>query len=113
MVRRRINMEKQLFKEGETIYTTHDGEVIPFYVTATAIRTTQKGVKIRDYYCNCKKHNMPLPSHKGNNRRDRIRQNHNLFKTPEHIHKTPRVGDGQGGLVCCDPWGHKESVGHN
>ena len=22
---------------------------------------------------------------------------------------TPRVGDGQGGLVCCSPWGHKES----
>ena len=22
---------------------------------------------------------------------------------------TPEVGDGQGGLVCCDLWGHKES----
>ena len=22
---------------------------------------------------------------------------------------TPGVGDGQGGLVCCSPWGHKES----
>ena len=22
---------------------------------------------------------------------------------------TPGVGDGQGGLVCCDLWGHKES----
>ena len=22
---------------------------------------------------------------------------------------TPRVGYGQGGLVCCGPWGHKES----
>ena len=21
---------------------------------------------------------------------------------------TPGVGDGQGGLVCCDPWGHEE-----
>ena len=21
---------------------------------------------------------------------------------------TPGVGDGQGGLVCCSPWGHKE-----
>ena len=21
---------------------------------------------------------------------------------------TPRVGDGQGGLACCSPWGHKE-----
>ena len=23
--------------------------------------------------------------------------------------KTPGVGDGQGGLVCCDSWGRKES----
>ena len=29
-----------------------------------------------------------------------------------NVHKfawTPGVGDGQGGLVCCDSWGHKES----
>ena len=23
--------------------------------------------------------------------------------------KAPGTGDGQGGLVCCSPWGHKES----
>ena len=23
---------------------------------------------------------------------------------------TPGVGDGQGGLACCDSWGHKEST---
>ena len=23
--------------------------------------------------------------------------------------QAPRVGDGQGSLVCCSPWGHKES----
>ena len=23
--------------------------------------------------------------------------------------KTQGVGDGQGGLACCSPWGHKES----
>ena len=23
--------------------------------------------------------------------------------------QTPGVGDGQGGLVCCGSWGHKES----
>ena len=23
--------------------------------------------------------------------------------------QTPGVGDGQGGLMCCSPWGHKES----
>ena len=24
------------------------------------------------------------------------------------LSKLPKVGDGQGGLVCCSPWGHKE-----
>ena len=24
------------------------------------------------------------------------------------LSKLPEVGDGQGGLVCCSPWGHKE-----
>ena len=24
------------------------------------------------------------------------------------VEQTPRIGDGQGGLVCCSPWGHKE-----
>ena len=24
--------------------------------------------------------------------------------------QTPGVGDGQGGLACCDSWGRKESV---
>ena len=25
------------------------------------------------------------------------------------VAKSRRVGDGQGGLACCDPWGRKES----
>ena len=25
------------------------------------------------------------------------------------IEQAPGVGEGQGGLVCCSPWGHKES----
>ena len=25
------------------------------------------------------------------------------------LRKTPGVGDGQGGLACCSPWGHRES----
>ena len=25
------------------------------------------------------------------------------------IEQSPRVGDGQGGLACCDSWGHKGS----
>ena len=24
--------------------------------------------------------------------------------------QAPGVGDGQGGLACCSPWGHKEST---
>ena len=28
----------------------------------------------------------------------------------EHeLEQTPGNGEGQGGLVCCSPWGHKES----
>ena len=27
----------------------------------------------------------------------------------EHGLKAPGVGDGQGSLACCSPWGHKES----
>ena len=29
--------------------------------------------------------------------------------TAHESESTPRVGDGQGGLVCCSPWGCKES----
>ena len=25
-----------------------------------------------------------------------------------HVKGAPGAGDGQGGLVCCGPWGHKE-----
>ena len=27
-----------------------------------------------------------------------------------HVGETPGVGDGQGGLACCDSWGRKESA---
>ena len=27
--------------------------------------------------------------------------------------QAPRAGDGQGGLACCIPWGHKESATHS
>ena len=27
----------------------------------------------------------------------------------QEFEQAPGVGDGQGGLVCCSPWGHKES----
>ena len=33
---------------------------------------------------------------------------HHWLDGPE-FEWTPRVGDGQGGLACCDSWGHKES----
>ena len=32
-----------------------------------------------------------------------------LFATLHEFGWTPGVGDGQGGLACCDSWGHKES----
>ena len=27
----------------------------------------------------------------------------------QEFEQAPGVGDGQGGLACCSPWGHKES----
>ena len=27
----------------------------------------------------------------------------------DEFEQTPGAGDGQGGLACCGPWGHKES----
>ena len=33
---------------------------------------------------------------------------HHRFDGHE-IEQAPGVGDGQGGLACCSPWGHKES----
>ena len=32
---------------------------------------------------------------------------HHRFDRHE-FESTPGVGDGQGGLACCDSWGHKE-----
>ena len=36
-----------------------------------------------------------------------VGQHHRL--DGHEFEQAPRVGDGQGGLVCCSPWGHKES----
>ena len=33
--------------------------------------------------------------------------NHRLNE--HEFESTPGVGNGQGGLACCSPWGHKES----
>ena len=35
-----------------------------------------------------------------------IRLHHQL--DGHEFEQAPRVGDGQGGLACCRPWGHKE-----
>ena len=36
--------------------------------------------------------------------------NRNIKINKRHdFEQAPRVGDGQGSLVCCSPWGHKES----
>ena len=32
-----------------------------------------------------------------------------LYKYGHEFKQTPGVGDRQGGLMCCSPWGHKES----
>ena len=33
----------------------------------------------------------------------------NYTSIKHEFEKAPGVGDGQGSLVCCSPWGHKES----
>ena len=38
---------------------------------------------------------------------DMVGWNHRL--NGHEFEQTPRVGDGQGSLVCCSPWGRKES----
>ena len=39
--------------------------------------------------------------------RQRMRGHHRL--DGYEFERPPGVGDGQGGLACCDSWGHKES----
>ena len=40
--------------------------------------------------------------------KDEIVGQHHLLNGYE-FEQTPGVGDGQGGMVCCSPWGRKES----
>ena len=44
---------------------------------------------------------------KGTTEDEMIRWHHQLSE--HEFDQIPGVGDGQGGLVCCSPWGHKES----
>ena len=44
---------------------------------------------------------------KGTTEEDMVRWHHQL--SGRGLRWTPRVGDGQGGLVCCNSWCHKES----
>ena len=41
--------------------------------------------------------------------RQRIRWLDGITDSMDVNLRTPGVGDGQGGLVCCDSWGRKES----
>ena len=43
--------------------------------------------------------------------RQRIRWLDDITNSMDEFEWTPGVGDGQGGLACCDSWGHR--VGHN
>ena len=38
-----------------------------------------------------------------------MRQLDGITDSKDVFEQTPGVGEGQGGLVCCSPWGHKES----
>ena len=35
---------------------------------------------------------------------------HHRLGEGHEFEQAPGVGDGEGSLVCCSPWGHKESV---
>ena len=41
--------------------------------------------------------------------RQRMRCLDGVTNSMDVFERTPGVGDGQGGLACCDSWGHKES----
>ena len=47
---------------------------------------------------------------KGTTEDEMVRWHHRL--AGHEFEQAPRVGDGQGSLACCSPWGHKE-LGHN
>ena len=47
------------------------------------------------------------PGGEGDNRDEMVGWHHRL--DGHGFEKTPGVGDGQGGLACCNSWGHKES----
>ena len=44
---------------------------------------------------------------KGTTEDEMVGWHHRLYG--HEIEQAPGVGEGQGGLVCCSPWGHKES----
>ena len=46
------------------------------------------------------------PEEKGMTKDEMVAWHHWL--NGHEFEETPGVGDGQGGLVCCSPWGHKE-----
>ena len=53
----------------------------------------------------------PMRKIEGRRRRgsQRIRRLDGIIDLMGHeSEQAPRVGDGQGSLVCCSPWGHKE-----
>ena len=41
--------------------------------------------------------------------RQRMRWLDGIANSMHEFEQTPGVGDGQGGLACCSPWGRKES----
>ncbi|MBO5309683.1 MAG: hypothetical protein J6A98_00575 [Clostridia bacterium] len=67
--------KKLMYKRKSLAYTIKDDKIIRFIVDGTFLNKNNPNV--RNYVCDCKKHNLPMPN-RGNLR---YRQNCNLFKT--------------------------------
>lgn len=84
--RQDIDNSKLMYKQGDILFTIHNKQVIPFIVDACKAAKLKRGGGISNYYCNCEKHKLPMPTSPNAKRiRMRMRQNHNLFTTKEEV----------------------------
>ena len=59
--------------------------------------------------CSSKQHDTSIKTDTQTSETEWKTQNKPMHLPSTNLWQTPGVGDGQGGLACCDSWGHKES----